>query len=271
MAIDQAASPTSYDEERGVAAFAGRTLRPLSPILALYLVYTAIRFLLSDRGPLVGLTNAEILIDLEARLGIDWELGIQSFALDRHWLIVAANWYYVAGFLPVLVAGAVLAAWRAPAAFAWWRTVFAASLFIALIGYASYPLMPPRLMPSDWGFVDTLQLHGPHYYGDADGKSLFNAYGSLPNMVNVYAAMPSMHVAWSAIAGALLAAGARNRRSVVAFAILHPVAMGFAVVATGNHFLLDIVAGLAVLALAIAAAWLIERWRARIAERARDG
>src|SRR5215217_7528408 len=168
----------------------------------------------------------------------------------RRPLARAANWYYVAGFLPVLVLAAALAAWRAPAAFASLRRVFSVSLVLALVGFAVFPVAPPRLLGADRGFVDTLLAYGPRYYGDAHGSGVFNAGGRLPSLVNVYAAMPSMHVAWSAVAGALLAV-AIGRRWARALAVLHPAAMAFAVVVTGNHYVLDVLGGLLVLGLAI--------------------
>ncbi|MGH2533198.1 MAG: phosphatase PAP2 family protein [Thermomicrobiales bacterium] len=240
------AQPTSRRGDAG----ARRVAVGLAPLFLLYAVYTAIRFLVADRGLVVGQRHADWILDLERALSLDWELGLQRATLDHTWLIAASNHYYVYGFLPVLVACAVLGAWRATRAFAWWRTAFAVSLALALIGYVAFPLAPPRLLPAA-GFVDTLQLYGPHYYGDATGSSLFNAYGSIPSLVNEYAAMPSMHVAWSIVAGALLYAAFR-RRWVLAVAIVHPLLMAIAVVVTGNHYLLDVVGGIAVLLAAIA-------------------
>jgi membrane-associated phospholipid phosphatase len=223
-----------------------------APLLLLYVIYTLVRWTLADRGPRVGPANAERLLDWQASTGLDWELGIQGFALDRHWLVIAANWYYVYAFLPVLLAGAVLAIWRAPTAFTTWRRVFTASLALALAGFALYPVAPPRLLPGERGFVDTLMLHGPRYYGDAEGSSLFNGYGRLPSMVNEYAALPSMHVAWSAVAGILIAA-AIGRRWALIVPVLHTMVMAFTVIATGNHYVSDVIGGLIVLAASVVA------------------
>jgi membrane-associated phospholipid phosphatase len=222
----------------------------LSPVLVLYALYTLVRWALTDRGPALGPRHADRLLSWETALGLDWERPIQAFGLRHDWLVRAANWYYVAGFLPVLILAAALAAWRAPAAFASLRRVFSLSLILALVGFAVFPLAPPRLLPSHHGFVDTLLTYGPRYYGDAHGSGVFNAGGRLPSLVNTYAAMPSMHVAWSAVAGALLAVAIR-RRWAWSLAVIHPAAMAFAVVVTGNHYVLDVIGGLVVLALAI--------------------
>ena len=241
------------------ATLARRLCFGIGPLLLLYVFYTVIRFLVADRGPDLGSTNAIQVIDLERRLGIYWEKGVQTASLPHDWLVRIANWYYVLGFLPMLVGGAILAAGRAPSALFHWRGIFALSLLMAIVGYTLFPLTPPRLLPNDWGFVDTLTTYGPRYYGDHSGESLFNGYGRLPSMVNVYAAMPSMHVAWSVIAGALIAASFPRRSLARMVAVLHPILMAIAVVVTANHFLLDVAAGLLVLSLSILSVQLYER------------
>jgi PAP2 superfamily len=235
-----------------------RIIASLWPVLLLYVIYTGVRWLVADRGPRVGGDHARSLLELEQKLSLDWELRLQQATLHHEWLIQTANNYYVYGFLPVMVLCTILGAWRAPAAFAWWRTVFAISLMLALVGFAAFPLTPPRLLPASYGYVDTLLVYGPHYYGDATGSSLFNAYGSIPSVVNVYAAMPSMHIAWSIIAGALLVAVAGKRWWAVMIAVLHPTFMAIAVILTGNHYVLDIFFGIVALLISIALArvWL---------------
>jgi hypothetical protein len=240
-----------------------RFIASLWPVAVLYVIYTAVRWLVADRGPRVGGEHARWLLEIEQKLGLDWELRVQQATVHHEWLVQAANNYYVYGFLPVLVFCTILGAWRAPTAFAWWRNVFAISLMLALIGFAVFPLTPPRLLPPSYGYVDTLLLYGPHYYGDATGSSLFNAYGSIPSVVNVYAAMPSMHIAWSIIAGALLIAVARGRWLAWVMAVLHPTLMAIAVILTGNHYVLDIVFGIIALLISIGLARLWLQIKAR--------
>jgi hypothetical protein len=223
----------------------------IAPLLVLYAFYTVLRWLIADRGPELGFDNAIRVLRLERWLHFDIELRLQTEALRSVPFVKIANWYYVAGFLPILVAAGALAAVEAPEVFLWWRRVFGVSLIAAIAGYTVYPLTPPRMLPESYGFVDTLLRYGPHYYGDATGASLFNAYGSIPSAVNVYAAMPSMHVAWSVVAAILFAAAFRYRWWAVALAVIHPLAMAFAVVVTANHYVLDILAGLLVLAISV--------------------
>lgn len=213
----------------------------LAPMMMLYALYTVVRFLVKDRGPVEGMHNAYRILHLERRLGLNWEVGLQNVLLPHSWLVKAANWYYVAGFLPVILFCASISALVDYQRFAWWRKRFAVTLLLALVGFAIYPLAPPRMLP---GMVDTLMLYGPRYYGDSHGESMFNAYGRLPSMVNIYAAMPSMHMAWSIIAGALLVSAFKGRWWSWAVGVMHPVLMGIAVIVTANHFLLDVVVGI---------------------------
>ncbi len=233
----------------------------IAPLLVLYAIYTIIRWLIADRGPRLGLANAIRVLRFERWLHLDFELRLQTEALRSIPFVKIANWYYVAGFLPVLVAAGAFAAVAVPSVFLWWRRVFGVSLIIAIAGYTLYPLTPPRLLPASFGFVDTLLRYGPHYYGNANGASLFNAYGSVPSAVNVYAAMPSMHVAWSAVAGILFAAALRYRWWAVTFAVIHPLAMAVAVIVTANHYVVDILAGLLVLGVSVPIATWTRGWR----------
>lgn len=246
------------------------TLTGFAPLVTLYVIYTLMRWWLVDRGALIGDDHATAVIQVERWLRIDIERDLQSLVMQSGVLMRAANHYYVYGFFPVLLFATAMAMLRAPAAFGWWRRVFAVSLALAIASFALFPLTPPRLLPTSYGYVDTLLLYGPRYYGDESGGSLFNAWGSLPSMVNVHAAMPSMHVGWSVIASLLLFAAFPGRRLVKGFAILHPFLMGLAVIVTANHYVLDVFAGVGVLGLAyVTTRWLEQylkcaSWRCRV-------
>ncbi len=218
------------------------------PLLFLYGLYTVLRWTFIERASTIGDHNALNVMRFERWLGIDWETWIQHHLLQRPETTWLVNHYYVYAFFPVLIASALLAARRAPGAFQRWRTIFVASLGFALIGFALFPLTPPRLLDSGYGFIDSLMLTGPRYYGDESGSSLFNLYGSIPSMVNEYAAMPSMHVGWSAVAAALVIAAFPKRKAVWLLALAHVMMMQLAVVATGNHYLIDGIVGLIVVA-----------------------
>ena len=79
---------------------------------------------------------------------------------------------------------------------------------------------------------------------------------------NPYAAMPSLHAADALIAGVTLAYVCRNRIAKLAWA-LWPAWVWFSVMATANHFWLDVVAGIGVALVALAI--IHRRWVARAA------
>src|SRR5439155_18206559 len=102
---------------------------------------------------------------------------------------------------------------------------------IGLVGYVLLPTMPPR-MYANFGFVDTLAQFGGLNHGS----------GFVELAANPYAAMPSLHSADAFIVGASLALVCRRWWSRTLW-LLWPAWVWFAVMATGNHFWLDCVAG----------------------------
>src|SRR5947209_13751516 len=98
-------------------------------------------------------------------------------------------------------------------------------------------------MLTSLGFSDVVS--SSHAFGNFHG-------GALASRANELAAMPSLHMAWAAWC-ALVLWRVSERRWVRVLALLYPCVTAFAVLATGNHFVLDLLAGLATLALALLA------------------
>lgn len=241
------------------ATIAGRTghptLRQTLHELALAAVVTFAYFL--TRGLIYGRIgdaqdNAQAIIALEHMLHLDPEATAQSFALHHPLLMQAANLFYLGGHLPVLLSVAIWLFWWHPPAYRWLRNAFLISAAIGLSVYVVFPVAPPRFMP---GFVDTLKLSGINLDGSAVG--LF---------YNPDAAMPSLHVGWAALAGVALLMCARPRWLRAAGAAL-PLLMVVAVLITGNHYLLDTIAGFTVagISLAISTWWLARDQRTQSA------
>jgi membrane-associated phospholipid phosphatase len=107
------------------------------------------------------------------------------------------------------------------------RNMFMIAMAIALVGYAVYPTAPPRLMP-EWGFTDTIQQF--------TGISV--EHGPTSALLNLYAAIPSMHVCFAIMIGWPMTRLVRSRRAKIVWAI-YPLLITFVVVATGNHYLTD--------------------------------
>src|SRR5262249_36699008 len=118
-----------------------------------------------------------------------------------------------------------------------WRNTLAWATGIALIGFMFYPLMPPRLMPASYGFVDTLAKY-PTFWS-------FNS-GAVNKISNQFAAMPSVHCAWALWCACALVPRLRRRWAKL-LAAIYPALTIIAIVITANHFFLDAVGGFAAL------------------------
>lgn len=224
-------------------------------IVALYVIlqaYSFVRRTIWQRSPEVAFDHALQVIDLQRamRLPVERvELPLQRFALDHGWLIDLFNAYY-RNMKPAVFLAAALAVILAPAGYRRVRRLFLWATLIAFPWFALYPLAPPRFMePYGYNFVDTLAV-----VGGTVSKS-----GGLAG-ANQYAAMPSMHIGWSLIAAAWIAVAVPWMRLGPVLGALHVVIMGAAVMATGNHFWLDIVGGFAVVAAAVGFDRAVSRW-----------
>jgi hypothetical protein len=144
--------------------------------------------------------------------------------------------------------------WRwVPERYRVWRDTFLAMCFVALLGFWLYPLCPPRFLPAHYGFVDTAATIG--------GMGPFDS-GSMKDTGNLWAAMPSLHIGWALFTASALWSVVRRGRWRALLA-LYPAGTLFAVVVTGNHYVLDGVGG----AVALAAGFGVARLRSRLQTR----
>ena len=205
------------------------------------LSYFAVRGI-TEGSEEVAVRNAETLMRIESRLGLAVESAAQALILDLRVLVTAANWVYIWGHWPVIIAVLV---WLYARHRAHYRVLLRAMLIsggVGLIIFAAYPVAPPRLMP-DSGFVDTV-------------SELSRSYRVLqpPALVNKFAALPSLHVGWNLVVGIVVFRVVRNRvmRGV---ALLLPALMTAAVVLTGNHYVIDALVGAVVAGAALVASF----------------
>lgn len=215
-------------------------------IVAAALAYFFVRWL--TEGSLGAATrNAGRVIGAERALGIQVEDGVQDAIIGHDRLVDLANWVYVYGHWPVIGMTLVILFLRAPAEYRILRNAMFISGAIGLLVFALFPVAPPRLGLLD--LADTVAERSTSY------RTL-----QPPALVNHYAAMPSLHAGWNLLVG-IAVWRATSRRWLRVLAVLSPVAMSWAVVATANHYVLDVVAGMAV-ALGGLAAALVLRARA---------
>lgn len=199
-----------------------------------------------------AVANAEAIDRLERTLGIAWEQAAQSLIIGSSTLVALANWVYIWGHWPVIIAAAAFLYTRRPVHYRVLRNAVIASGLIGFLFFYAVPTAPPRL--AGLGLSDTV-LEQSH------------AYRALqpPSLTNQYAAMPSLHFGWNLLVGIVLFA-AFTCLAVRVFAVGMPIAMGFAVVATANHFVLDVAAGMLVVVAGLALALGLERHRDRAAD-----
>ena len=221
-----------------------RWWREVLYIAVFYGVYSVIR---NTQGSAAvseahALRNALRIIDWERALGIYQEEAIQQAFLGWRLFIEFWNVFYGTFHFIVTVFALVLLFRRFPERYRRWRNTLAAATAVALVGFAVYPLMPPRLMPESFGFVDTLAVFGSPWSFDS---------GTMSKISNQYAAMPSLHFAWALWCACVLVP-AFKARWAKALVIAYPTFTLFAIVVTANHFVLDAAGG--ALALAVGAA-----------------
>ena len=145
-----------------------------------------------------ALANGKQIVDIERFFGIYQEHRIQQAFISWGPFLSFWNIYYGTIHFVMPVIALVVMYRKAPARYVRWRTTLLFMLAFGLIGFWLYPLMPPRLMPTHYDFVDTAARHfnfGPQQPVEIgpNGPSAAAraAFG------NLYAAMPSLHVGWA--------------------------------------------------------------------------
>ena len=233
----------------------GGVLREAVLVAAAVLTYFGIRNRTAG-SPEQALANADRIVDLERWLHISWEDALQAPIVGSD-LVMLVNWVYIWGHWPVILGAATaLYLYRRDRYYVLRNALFVSGA-IGFLFFALLPVAPPRLV--ELGLVDTVTEQS-------------NAYRALqpPGLTNQYAALPSLHVGWNILVGVVLLLTSAHF-AIRAFAILSPAAMAFAVVATANHYVLDVVAGIAVVLVGLAVALSIERRGERAATLAARG
>jgi len=151
------------------------------------------------------------------------------------------NWVYVWLHWPVIVIVLIWLFIESPAQYALYRNAILISGALALLIFAFFPVAPPRFM-SEFGFIDTIEQRS------------YSQHVLLPSgLANKYAAMPSLHAGWNLLMSIALVTNARQY-IFRAVGVVVPILMTASIILTGNHYILDAVAGdlLALVALVLA-------------------
>src|SRR6266581_6464830 len=219
---------------RGYADFA----RQLLIWFGFFFAYQVARGV-ADRDPTRAFANGWKVIDWEQRLAGLGELTLQGWTQSSHFLAELVSWTYWNSEFTVIGLALLWVYLRRNHAFTRFRNTILLANVLGLIGYVLLPTAPPRFFTSI-GFTDTLNQLGGLNHGS----------GLVQLAANPYAAMPSLHAADALIVGVILSSVVRNRFGKALW-LVWPLWVSFAVMATGNHFWLDVAAGILLGTLAI--------------------
>ncbi len=196
----------------------------------LYVAYEWVRGVAPERKAL-AFQNADRVQAIERWLHIDIELWANGVLRQHQGLADFCSVYYQVAHEGV---AAVVLIWlwmRHRPQFAALRTTLVIVSLVSLLIYWVVPLAPPRF--AEVGIVDTMLVH----------PVLFAGMKSVTGLVNLYAAMPSVHIAWAVWCAIAFTVAARSRIRWLIW--LYPLVTAGVVLGTGNHFLLDIIVGAA--------------------------
>jgi membrane-associated phospholipid phosphatase len=196
-----------------------------------YIAYQIVRGA-ADRNLADAYHNGEWVVLKEKHFGALFEPAVQRVVDTSSILITLTSYTYWLSQFAVVGLTLLWVYFRHHERFTGFRNwIIVANLF-GLVGYVLVPTAPPRMFP-EWGFIDTLGQ-----YSSLNHDSGLIAWGSNP-----YAAMPSLHAMDAFIVAVVMASICRSWFAKALW-LAWPAWVAFAVVSTGNHYWLDVVAGI---------------------------
>jgi hypothetical protein len=190
-----------------------------------------------------ALAHGRAVLHAEQRLHLDWEHGANVWLSHHLTLRESAAWWYQLAHLTVSMIVLAWCWWAAPTVYRVARNTLVLTNVAGLLVFALYPVAPPRLLPGG-GFADS------------NAMALGTGQAAHPPP-DQYAAMPSLHLAWATwvvLTVWAITAHTGRLRGLRLGAVLHPVITAAVVVASANHYVLDLVAGVALALVARGAA-----------------
>jgi membrane-associated phospholipid phosphatase len=201
--------------------------------MGFYAVYQVARGA-ADRSVVDAFHNGEWMLRTEQGLGALFEPAVQRVVDTSSLLVTLTSFTYWLSQFAVVGIALLWVYFRHHDRFGGFRNWLIAANLIGLVGYIFIPTAPPRMFP-EWGFIDTLAQ-----YSSVNHESGLIAWGSNP-----YAAMPSLHAMDAFVVGVVMFGLVRSW-AAKALWLAWPAWVAFAVISTGNHYWLDVVAGIAI-------------------------
>jgi hypothetical protein len=201
-------------------------LRQLVLFCGAYWLYRLVRGMVEGRT-VEAFNNAREVINIERGLGLFFEPSVNAWASANEAITDLASWMYVNSHFAITTGALAWIYLRRNERFYFVRNMFMVAMGLALIGYVALPTAPPRMF-TGLGFHDSVAA----FTGvDADG-------GSASVLFNPYAAIPSMHVAFSLMLGVTMARMTRRWWAQALWYAYSPL-VAFVVIATANHWWID--------------------------------
>jgi membrane-associated phospholipid phosphatase len=201
--------------------------------MGFYVVYQVVRGA-ADRDVVTAFRNGEWVVSTEHGLGALFEPTLQRVVDTSSLMVMLTSYTYWLSQFAVVGATLLWVYFRHQERFAGFRNWLIVANLVGLLGYVLMPTAPPRMYP-EWGFIDTL----------GQFSSINHDSGLISFASNPYAAMPSLHAMDALIVGVVMA-GLCRTWYMKAIWLAWPAWVAFAVMSTGNHYWLDVVAGIAI-------------------------
>jgi hypothetical protein len=229
-----------------------RAVIELGAMAVLAVIYNTVRAGGGDDNRAVAMSHARDIARIEGAVFRHLELNLDHWIITVPVLAVAACYFYA--LMHYVMTPTILVLSRRRGGWQYWRGYWALVVgsAIALVIYANWPLAPPRLMP-ELGTIDVMQ----HFASAGWWGNAASAPRGLGDATNQFAAMPSLHFGWSLWSAIQMWGFGRLRWRVAAVA--YPTLQAVVVLATANHFLLDVVGGAACILLGYAVVTLVGR------------
>src|SRR3954468_22695202 len=227
-------------------------LRQLVLFCGAYWLYRLVRGLVDGRAA-QAFDNAREVIRVEQGLGLFFEPSVNAWAGAHAAVADFTSWMYVNSHFAITTVALAWLYLRRNERFYFVRNMFMVAMGIALVLYVLVPTAPPRMLP-EWGFTDSVQA-----FTGVDHDT-----GSTGVLFNPFAAIPSMHVAFSLMLGVTMARMTQRRWAQALWYAYSPL-VTFVVIATANHWWFDGFLGAVVAAVsAVAARELFARARPEV-------
>ena len=230
----------------GTRVFRPAIVGELAVVLLLLRAYDMIRAHAEVRAQ-AALRNGWDLLHVERLLHIDLEPAVNRWTSLHHAVSLAASYWYQFFHISVTLLVLLWCYWRRPASYRRARNALVLTNLFGLAFFVLFPAAPPRFLPGA-GFIDAVANAG---FGTTHGG---------PVTADQYGAFPSLHLAW-AVWTAVVAARLVQPRWLSRLWLGYPLITASVVVATGNHYVLDVLAGTGIALISLALAYRYPRSR----------